>query len=171
MMPTAASFAALADKESLRTIYFTGTEFLFSIYVAAAVCLMLFGGSFARLWIGQSFPAIESLLVVLLLGSMIQALNSVVYPILMGSGDLGVFRRVMLMYPLMSIGLSFLLLRPLGLMGAALATTLSCVIAEVQLTRHILRRLELTTSDLFSTVLRPGLMAAVPAGNSWVRLA
>ena len=180
IMPTASYLDSKEEKARLRALYLTGTKYIFSSYLAVVVALLLFGKDLIHLWMGKGFEASLPVMYALLIGSLFQSQNIIAYYLLIGINKLRVFTKLMVLYPIVNIFLSVLFVLKWGLIGVALATTITLFLGETFFLFHILKIFEVRLSLLLKQChiaailsLTPVLFGCLfmPSLNSWATLA
>ena len=182
VMPAASELNAKNDKMRLQKLYLKGTKYLLVAYTAVVVALLLFGKEFIHLWMGEGFEQSVWIMYALIIGSLYQTQNLMAHAMLAGMEKLQVFTKVMIAYPIVNIILSIIFVIHWGLIGVALATTLTYLLVE---TYFILYTTKIFGTRLLSLVKMchlPTAISVVPAAivsyylraildvNSWAGL-
>src|SRR5207253_2552450 len=134
------------ETERLQRLYLVGTKY-FGLFHAFVACgLFLFGRQFINLWMGPGFDTSIVILFVLLIGNVYQSQNVVAHVLLPGMGRLRAFTWIMTAYPILNLGLCVVFIKLWGLVGVAIATTMTYVLAESIFLFFITRIFELKLS-------------------------
>lgn len=155
IFPTASALGAEGDRATLRVLYLRATKYLLASYAAVVVALMAFGRAFIDLWMGSGFAASYWVMALLLFGNLYQSQNVVAHVMLAGTNELRAFKRVMLAYPIVVVGLGIPMTIHGGLPGAAGSILCSILILETAFLRAILKNFETSLAQLLRTCHRP----------------
>lgn len=126
LMPMATKMESLGEHEKLNDLFLKWSKIAFSITLAAAAYLMVFGGRFISWWVGPSFeqPSGEVLWILMLSNLLFLPVRGVCLPILMGIGKPGRATIAFLAAGVLNLGMSIALAKPLGLAGVAWGTAI-----------------------------------------------
>jgi O-antigen/teichoic acid export membrane protein len=145
----------------IQSIYLIGTKYLFATYSAVAVALMIFGKEFIALWMGPGFVESSGPMNVLLAGSLFQSQNVVAIYVLMGMNRLDSLKKALTAHIFISCILFVVLVPRWGLMGAAVATTISIVFVESWFLHAIAQTLELTLRSVLRRCHTPAVAPTI----------
>src|SRR2546425_11795359 len=140
----------------------------------AGLFLIVLGPRFIGWWIGPSFehPAGEVLQILMVSSLVFLPVRGVAVPVLMGLGKPRVPAVALLPAGLLNLGLSTLLIRPLGLSGVALGTAIPNVLFALVVVTVACRELEIPLPHYLQYVIPRAAVGALPvlALLLWVRL-
>jgi len=162
-LPAASDLSARDETERLQKLYLVGTKYFGLAYAFVACGLFLFGRQFIQLWMGPGFDTSIVILFVLLIGNLYQSQNIVAHVLLPGMGRLRVFTWIMVAYPILNLALSLILIKVWGLVGVALATTVTYFLAETVFLYFITRIFEVKISRILISCHLPVLAILAPA--------
>ena len=130
VMPAATRLKTSGRSEELREILLKWSKIAFSVTLVVGLFLIVLGGRFIATWIDPTFerPAGQVLVILMISNLVFLPVRGVALPILMGLGRPGLPTVGFLVAGLVNLGLSILLVRPLGLAGVALGTAIPNVL-------------------------------------------
>ncbi|MGD8239021.1 MAG: oligosaccharide flippase family protein [Armatimonadota bacterium] len=166
MIPGASHLGAHADRARLRSLFLRASRYTALLSVAGIGLLMAIGPQALRAWIGEVDPKTVSVMYALAAGYMANMLTTPTTGIGYGLGrpEFAVWRGALLVA--LQLGLGVALVRPFGLPGPAMATTVALVSSSLiyvwLVARHCLGLTML--AGVFRVWLGPLVAGAVPAG-------
>jgi len=122
--PVAARYDPDADRASLKRLFYDGSRLNLLFSLPLSVVLFFWGGTLVRLWVGDDFGYSEVILRILLLGHVLSFTQGIGGEILLGVGRHRTFAVLSLAGAVINIGLSIILIGPMGLSGVAWGTTI-----------------------------------------------
>src|SRR5438105_5622984 len=130
VMPAATRLKTLGQQGELREVLLKWSKIAFSVTLVVGLFLIVLGGRFIAWWIDPSFerPAGQVLEILMISNLVFLPIRGVALPILMGLGKPGLPTVGFLVAGLVNLGLSILLVHPLGLAGVALGTAIPNVL-------------------------------------------
>ena len=148
----------------LRDIFLTWSKVALSLTVMAGLFLIVFGPRFIGWWIDPSFerPSGEVLQILMLSSFIFLPVRGVALPILIGLGKPKVPAFGFLVAGLLNLGLSMLLIGPLGLAGVALGTAIPNVFFALLILGAVCRELEIPVRRYAAYVVPRTALGAVP---------
>lgn len=164
LTPAFSALEAKSDRNAMRSLFLNGSRYALYLSLPIYVAFLLFGGEFLELWLGDAAFRIHGQPVLWILGSVLPVamMQSVAARVLYGIGEIRRFARLMLLEAVINLGLSVLLVRPFGITGVALGTTVPNLIFCLVVILQVCRKLELDDRTYFrQALLRPLLMIAV----------
>lgn len=162
-IPAASDLNARNEKAMLQNLYLKGTKYLLILFSALVAILLLFGREFIALWMGKGFEQSVWVMYILIIGNLYQSQNVVADAMLIGIGRLRAYTIGMTIYPILNITLSVLFILRWGLIGVALATTLTIVIIESYFSVYMARILGIRTLALLEACHLPAIVSVIPA--------
>jgi O-antigen/teichoic acid export membrane protein len=131
LFPAFSALGGSGEFERTRTLYGRSVKFLLVMSALVAVPLFLFAGPVLKIWLGAKFAEQSTVVFqVLLIGFLCNSLSSVPFGLLQGIGRADLPTKVQLAELVVYVPLLWVMIRWLGIVGAALAWTLR-VVAEM----------------------------------------
>ena len=164
LTPGVSAMEARGDHAGVRHLFLTATRWVLYLVVPVNLGLWFFGKPFLERWVGAefvggSFPATAVLAATLTIG----VAQSVASRILYGLGRLRLFARLALVEAGLNLGLTLVLIGPLGVEGVAVAVAVPNVLFCVAVIGFTARQLGATVGDYLSAWVRPVMAGVVPA--------
>lgn len=144
-VPMSSHSEALGDLDRLRKIFVAGNRACSFTFFPLAAILVVLGKSVIEAWVGQRYVATSYPVLIILLSSaiLVQAQGASVR-ILMGIGQHRTWAIVTLIEGVVNLVLSIALVRPYGIVGDALGTTIPLALTMLFiLPWHLCRKLEI----------------------------
>lgn len=136
--PMSSQFAATGDLPRLRKVFVVGNRACALTIFPLCLLLIIFGKSIITAWVGAKYLVSYPILLALLLPKSLYLAQASSIKILLGIGRHQRLATVLLMEGVANLILSFLLIRPLGIMGVALGTALPLLCTSlIFLPRHL----------------------------------
>jgi O-antigen/teichoic acid export membrane protein len=156
--PVAAHLHGRGDQTRLRDLFLRMTKYSVALALPLGAALGLSAGVLLRAWMGPSFSDARILVQVLLIAFAVTAFNHAGYSALLGMRRVG---RLLPIYYVpqaaLNLGLSLLLVRPLGPLGVALGTMVAALALEYPYLRYVLREIDITWRAFVAAVVRPAV--------------
>jgi O-antigen/teichoic acid export membrane protein len=172
-MPRAGELHALEDRRSLHGLLVNSAGVSFMLTSGLLIGTYFFGDALLSLWVGAGY-AESRLILLVLLGSQVIALpTGVLRSILFGMGHVRVPAILYFAEALANLGLSLLLIGPLGIMGVALGTAIPIVVVEAGiLFPFACRKVGLSWRAMLGGIGMPGSLslAALVSFCLWFRV-
>lgn len=127
LMPAMTNLHTTQDKTRLTELHVLSTKYTLLIALPIAGVLLILGDVFITLWVGSGYTESILLLRILTVAVVASLAISPTERVLMGSGQHKVVARFTIVQAVINLLLSLLLVKPLGLVGVALATMTSLV--------------------------------------------
>lgn len=164
VMPTATTLKTRGQSAELREVFLKWSKIAFSLTMVAGLFLLVLGPRFIAWWIDPSFerPAGQVLQILMVSYLVFLPVRGVALPILMGLGKPGLPTVGFLVAGLVNLGLSVLLVRPLGLAGVALGTAIPNVLFAVLVFWQACRELETPVAQYLRYVFPRAALGALP---------
>lgn len=163
IIPAASALNTKDNIVTLQKLYLNGTKYLLMVFGTVVAALLLFGKEFIHLWMGQGFKESVWVMYALIIGNLYQSQNVAANAMLIGTGKLRVYTKVMIAYPIVNLILSIIFVIQWGLIGVALATTLTFFILETYFIFYIIKVFEIELLYLLRACHLPAAMSIVPA--------
>jgi len=164
VMPAATRLQTQGKIPELREIFLKWSKIAFSITMMVGLFLLVLGPRFIAWWVGPEFERSAGQVLQILMISYLVFLpvRGVALPILMGLGKPKLPTIGFLIAGVINLGLSILLVRPLGLAGVALGTAIPNVLFAVLVLVHACRELEMPTLEYIRYVVPRAVLGAFP---------
>jgi O-antigen/teichoic acid export membrane protein len=166
--PLAADLFGRGDFAGLRVLTLRMTRYTVLMAVGLAVALSLSAGTLLLLWMGPEFGADRLVVQILSVSLVVVSLNHCGYAVLVGMRRAGpIMWTYSMPQALLNLAVSVWLVKPLGIVGVALGTTIAAVVLEYPFLRHLLRQLGMTWREFVGEVTFPGVPAAMAFVPLW----
>jgi O-antigen/teichoic acid export membrane protein len=164
VMPTATRLKTQGRTAELREIFLKWSKIALSLTMAAGLFLIVLGPRFIAWWIDPAYerPAGQVLQILMVSYLIFLPVRGVALPILMGLGKAGLPTIGFLVAGVLNLGLSILLVRPLGLAGVALGTAIPNVLFAVLVFLHACRELKTPAVEYVRYVVPRAALGAFP---------
>ena len=162
ILPATSELNARNQLARLQTLYLIGTKYILMIFGLMSVGLVVFGRQFIKLWIGSGFEDSVWVMYVLATGNLFYSQTIMALAILPGMGRLRLYTLMWVIYPVVFIILSIGLVLTYGVVGVALANTLTIVITESVLIVYAPKILQLSLSRVLEKCYIPAALVALP---------
>src|SRR5467141_4451875 len=174
VMPMATRLQTQGKKAELQEIFLKWSKIALSLTLGAGLFLIVLGPRFIASWVDPTFerPAGDVLQVLMVSYLIFLPVRGVALPILMGLGKAGLSTIGFLVAGVLNLGLSILLVRPLGLAGVALGTAIPNVLFAGAVLLQACRELDVPVMHFLRYVLPRATLGALPilALLLWFRL-
>jgi O-antigen/teichoic acid export membrane protein len=137
MYPAATAMHAQGDKRMLERLYHDGSRLVMLVMICVVLIAGFWAEDFYRLWIGPQHvsgdgrPSIALILQVLLIATATSFVSNIASQILMGAGHVRMLATMLICGSVLNLTLSLILLRTVGLVGAAIATVVASVAIDL----------------------------------------
>jgi O-antigen/teichoic acid export membrane protein len=164
VMPMATKLKTQGRTFELQEIFLRWSKIAFSMTMMAGLFLIVLGPKFIGWWIAPSFegPAGEVLQILMVSSLVFLPVRGVALPILMGLGKPVLPTITFLASGLLNLGLSLLLVRPLGLPGVALGTAIPNVLFALVVLMLACRELGMPVKTYLGYVGPRAIVGALP---------
>ena len=164
VMPMATRLQTQGKKAELQEIFLKWSKIALSLTLGAGLFLIVLGPRFIAWWVDPSFerPAGQVLQILMVSYLVFLPMRGVALPMLMGLGKAGLPTIGFLVAGVLNLGLSILLVRPLGLAGVALGTAIPNVLFAVMIFLHACRELEVSALGFMRYVVPRAVLGALP---------
>src|SRR5262245_56772551 len=173
LTPAVSALEAKGGKDAIRNLFLTGSRCALYLALPIQLGLILFGGQFLELWLGDPEYRLRGQPVLWILGGTLSVamLQSVAARVLYGVGQIRRFARLMLLEAVMNLGLSLALFPLLGINGVALGTMIPDVAMCTYIVLRVCVMLEVADRDFLRRSLLQPLMTTGVLWLIWWRLA
>ena len=164
VMPTATRLQTQGRNAELREIFLKWSKIALSLTLAAGLFLIVLGPRFIAWWVDPTFerPAGAVLQILMVSYLIFLPVRGVALPILMGLGKAGLPTIGFLVAGVLNLGLSILLVRPLGLFGVALGTAIPNVLFAGAVFLQACHELDVSVVQFLRYVVPRAVLGALP---------
>jgi O-antigen/teichoic acid export membrane protein len=164
VMPTATRLQTQGKIPELREIFLKWSKIALSLTLMAGLFLLVLGPRFIAWWVGPEFERSAGVVLQILMISYLIFLpvRGVALPIMMGLGKPKLSTIGFLIAGLVNLGLSILLVRPLGLAGVALGTAIPNVLFAALVLFQACRELQTPIGEYLRYVVPRAVLGALP---------
>ena len=124
IVPTISHIDALEDQRQIMDVYLKASRYLYYFSTFVSVMLIVYGGPFILLWVGEDFRQAITILYLLAVPACLYLPQMVANSVLFGVSKHRILLYVLGAEGLSNLVLSLLLVRPYGLLGVALGTAI-----------------------------------------------
>ncbi len=171
LYPAAAAMHAQQDRDGVLRLYHDGSRMMMLAMVPVVLIAAFWAEDFYRLWVGESFvsgtpyPSVALLMQILIVSIATTFVSNVGAQVLVGAGYVRVVAVALIIGSALNIGITLALIRPLGLIGVAIATVAASVVIDLITIPVLVQRiLNFGVLDfLRRACLRPALVAVLCA--------
>ncbi|OGZ18341.1 MAG: hypothetical protein A2Z68_00375 [Candidatus Nealsonbacteria bacterium RBG_13_38_11] len=158
LFPAGADMEGRNEHDKQRELLFKGTKYMTLAFVPLVIITIIFAKLFINNWMGTGF--VESILPaqVLIAFWLFNGTIEVGSGLLTAKGYVRVIFKIAVLNALLNVGLSLILVRPLGILGVALGTTIPMILVCFPLLLHqILKVLKVTFQEFFNLAVKKNL--------------
>lgn len=167
-MPYFSSLGALNDQKKIQEVYLTGSKFTVAPCLILAIGAYTLGADFLALWVGEEIArSADNFLGVLIAFLVIPLFNPMASRYLTAIDKHGFFAKWQPIVALANLGLSILLIYPLGILGVALGSLIPALVFQPILLSVCCKHLGFSPIAYCRTVLMPWL---IPCGSMVVAI-
>jgi O-antigen/teichoic acid export membrane protein len=125
LMPAITHLHATEATDSVRELHVRATRYAALLTLPCGLLFWILGGDFLTLWVGPEYAESHYLLQILTFGIVLHLLATPTGSVLTGLGRHDIVARFSILQALTNLGVTLLLVKPLGLAGVALGTAVS----------------------------------------------
>jgi len=159
LFPAGADMEGRSEYDKQKELLFKGTKYMTLVFVPLVIITIIFARLFINNWMGAGFT--ESVLPAQVLISfwLFNNIIEVGTGLLTAKGHVKVLFKISALNALLNLGLSLILVRPLGILGVVLGTTIPMVLVGFPLVLHqILKVLKVSLQEFFSLAIKKNLL-------------
>lgn len=158
-MPLFSDMGARSEEDKIRQVYLRASKYVVGIIFPMAIGIVLLGGPFLGIWIGEDFQTHgESIIILLAIFIVFPFINPFVSRYLTAINKHGIFARFTPVAAAINVSLSLLLIKPFGIVGVAAASIVAVFIFVPVYLRFSCRQLQLPVLDYIRQSLVPCLV-------------
>jgi len=159
LFPACADMEGRNEYDKQRELLFKGTKYMTLFFIPLVIVAIIFAELFIINWMGDDFmPGIlpaQVLLSFWIFNSIIQVGSG----LLAAKGFVKIIFKINLLNALLNLGISLLLVKPLGILGVALGTTIPMILVGFSLfLNQILKVMKVNFKDFFNLVIKKNLV-------------
>ncbi len=164
VMPLATTLRANQREGELREIFLKWSKVAWSLILPVGLFLLVLGPEFLRGWFGKSYDPVSGQVLQVMMGSFLLFLpvRGVALPILMGLDQPARPALALLIMGILNLGLSVILVGPLGLLGVALGTAIPNVLFASAVLVFACRALDTPLATYLGHVTGRSLLGLLP---------
>jgi O-antigen/teichoic acid export membrane protein len=162
ILPMASQLEAEHDLDRLRQLFLAGTRLTLVIFLPVGLLLVLLADDVLALWVGAEYAEYAYLVWVLTAGGLFFVSQGPGSMILQGIARHKWVAVAAILSGIANLGLSIVLVRPLGLLGVALGTLIPNILEGLFVLPYSARVLRVSAAALVRLVFIPALLPAVP---------
>jgi len=158
-MPKAGQLHARSDEAGLQDLAIRGMSMAFLLAAGVWIGALFFGDALIVTWVRESYTESHTILIVLLFSQLVSSPLGIVRSIIFGSGDARTPAIIHLVEAVLNVILSLILIKPLGILGVAVGTTIPVLAVELGvLLPFACRKLKISLAAILRGVLRQQAM-------------
>ncbi len=123
--PAVSEIDARGDMEHIKSLYLSGTKYMIIISNLLAIGMIVLGGAFIALWMGEKYKELcETVLIILFVNQIFQGPQQISYSILQGMAKQKYYSYISMGVSVVNLILSILLVQKWGIVGVALGAAI-----------------------------------------------
>ena len=154
ILPASSELNAKNDKSAIKELILRGTKFAVTLSTPLVIVLFTLAHPIIKFWMGSGFETSAYILQILVLGFFINTFTHALTPTLVGTGKVKIFACYAIVSIIMNISLSIILILKMGVLGAALGTSITMILLWSVFTIHISRVFDISVLHLFEALKR-----------------
>ena len=158
LFPASAQMEGRNEQDKQKELLFKGTKYMTMIFVPGVIITIIFAKLFINNWMGPGFT--ESILPAQVLISFWLFNNTlqVGSGLLVAKGNVKVIFKLSVLAASLNLGLSLALVKPLGILGVVLGTTIPMVLVSFPLYLYqVLKAMNVSFKDFFNLAIKKNL--------------
>jgi len=163
LLPAVSELYAKNKMHSIKELVFKSTKYCYAAFAMIAIPVMFVSKEILNLWVGPKFAPYAYVIQILLLHLFISLNHVSIAPVVVGMNKMAFAARFSVMLAVLSILFYSTLIKPFGLLGAALGTTLPYFILEAYYLYHAFKILQIKLEDFIRRIYIP---ISIPAAAS-----
>jgi O-antigen/teichoic acid export membrane protein len=165
ILPAVAELDTRNKTQQVRDVWILAQKFSLVILIPAIAFLIIMGGEFLRLWVGDELAELKSILVILAVGHFLRLTQHASFRVLAGRGKHKVFSRLTIVMAIAVIVLAVIVAKytQAGLVGIAFSNTIPMVIISgFVLSLYANKQMNTSLADNLKHVWLPAFLACFP---------
>ncbi len=158
LFPAGAQMEGKNEHDKQKELLFKGTKYMILVFAPMVIITIIFAKLFINNWMGTGFAGSVLPAQVLIVFWLFTNPIEVGANLLMAKGYVKVIFKITVLNALLNVGLSLALVKPLGILGVVLGTTIPMVLVSVPLYLYqILKVLKVSFKDFFNLAIKKNL--------------
>jgi O-antigen/teichoic acid export membrane protein len=164
LFPVVVRLGSTGRADALRQMLIEGTMLALALIVGVTICIVGFAEPLIERWMGPGFEQSVPTLYILAAMSIVLVAQGPLGSVLLGTGRHRIVAVVSMADAVLNLGLSLILVRPLGMLGVAAGTAIPVLVLNVFIILPLAcRTVGIGVLGFVRTVIRPSLAGSVPA--------
>jgi O-antigen/teichoic acid export membrane protein len=165
LLPMASEIYANENRDQLRSLYLISTRITLAIFLPIALVLVILAKPLLTLWIGAAYAPYSYLILILVTASLIDTSQWPAGAVLQGMAKHHPLAIMTVASGVANLTISILLVGRFNLMGVALGTLIPTTIVCIGfVTPYAMRVIGVDVMELYTSVLQPAILPAIPMG-------
>ncbi len=158
LFPAGAQMEGKNEQDKQKELLFKGTKYMILVFAPIVIITIIFAKLFITNWMGMGFAGSILPAQVLIVFWLFTSSIEVGANLLMAKGYVKVIFKITVLNALLNIALSLALVKPLGILGVVLGTTVPMVFVSVPLYLYqILKVMKVSFKDFFNLAIKKNL--------------
>ena len=128
LTPAASDLDARNQHGTIKDLVLISTKYTLLLSLPAATIFFVLGGNFIELWMGPAYKSSWSIMIILTAGVLAHLVEMPSHTMLLGRGKHRIVAKLTFAQAIVNLGLSLWLVKPLGLNGVALGTSIPMIV-------------------------------------------
>ena len=161
--PAISEIEAKGDIENIKTLYVSGTKYMIIISNLLSIGMIVFGGAFIALWMGEKYKELcETVLIILFVNLFFQGPQQISYSILQGLARQKYYSYVSMGVSIVNLILSIILVQRWGIVGVAIGAAVPQILFHgLYVPWSTLKIINLSISEYFTKTYLPSVFPSV----------
>jgi O-antigen/teichoic acid export membrane protein len=171
LFPVIVRLGSTGRSEALREMLVQSTMLALAMIVGVTICMLGFAAPLIELWMGPGFEQSVATLYILGVTSVVLVAQGPLGSVLLGTGRHRIVAILSLADAVLNLGLSLILVKPLGMLGVAAGTGIPVLVLNTLVILPLAcRTVGIGVLGFVRTIVRPSLAGSVPAAALCVAL-
>lgn len=161
--PAVSEIDARGDMEHIKSLYLSGTKYMIIISNLLAIGMIVLGGAFIALWMGEKYKELcETVLIILFINQIFQGPQQISYSILQGLAKQKYYAYISMGVSVVNLILSILLVQKWGIVGVALGAAIPQILFHgLYVPWSTLKTIKLSTRVYLSKTYIPSIIPSI----------
>lgn len=152
IVPAVSELNTKNDKNAIKELILRGTKFALLISTPLTVIIFTLASPIVKFWVGADFTVSIHILQILILGFFVNTFTHAFTATLVGIGKIKIYVYYSIISVIMNISLSTFLLLRIGVIGAALGTSITMIILSSIFTLYLFKRFDISLFSLIEKI-------------------
>ena len=158
LFPASAEMEGRNDQDSQKELLFKGTKYMTMIFVPMVIITIIFAELFINNWMGPGFAASVLPAQILISFWIFDNTGNIGMSLLTAKGYVKLIFKINALSAILNLGLSLILVKPLGILGVVLGTTIPMILVAFPLCLYqILKVMKVSFKDFFNLAIKKNL--------------